>query len=313
MSSKKYCKYCLEVDPTAVRSWNIGHHSLEIPGCKSCHARHEKQVTDLQAELTHLRAAFAMRKADHEIELSRKEAESSLALTLKDASCRRLQLQVDKLEAGARDQRRKVKFLQLDRDFIVPQRIMLWNEELRFYPLIDKSEVVQNLLIEKSLPARKCIMEMNDGPSFQISIPVFEGVIDFCHSGELTFSELVSPEEVLRAAHLLRIEFLQEFCEEVLCDKLSVDNVPEMLKLARMYAATKLQKEAEKIFKEHFDVLNTKMYEVWERTETTVSVPDSDAGVPISVPYSPFRFQTLMQESPLSVPECSGVGNTGQD
>ncbi|CAM6121216.1 unnamed protein product [Calypogeia fissa] len=127
--SKTYCRYCLEVDPTVVSSWDNGSHSLEISGCYNCHERHEKQITDLQAELTSLRAAFAKRKADHEIEVSRKEAESSVALIDKKAKCDLLELEVNKLKAENkakcdllhlevnklraenRHQRRKVDFL----------------------------------------------------------------------------------------------------------------------------------------------------------------------------------------------------------
>ncbi|CAM6120174.1 unnamed protein product [Calypogeia fissa] len=150
MSPKNlYCKYCLEVDPTAVRSWHIGHHSLEISGCKSCHARHEKQVTDLEAELTTLRAAFAKRKADHEIELSRKEEASSLSLNLKEVdfrqqlnlkevNVRQLLLQVNKLTAEVRHQRRKANFLQLDCEFILPENVMLYKDDIKFYPLVRK-------------------------------------------------------------------------------------------------------------------------------------------------------------------------------
>ncbi|CAM6121228.1 unnamed protein product [Calypogeia fissa] len=138
MSSKKLCKYCLDVDPTVVRSWHIGHHSLEISGCKSCHARHEKQVTDLEAELTTLRAAFARRKADHEIELSRKEEASSRSLMLKEVNFRQLLLQVNKLTAEVRHQRRKSNFLQLDCEFILPGNVMLYKDDIKFYPLVRK-------------------------------------------------------------------------------------------------------------------------------------------------------------------------------
>ncbi|CAM6121226.1 unnamed protein product [Calypogeia fissa] len=160
-------------------------------------------------------------------------------------------------------------------------------------------------------------MGMKDGPLFQISTPVFEGVLEFCRTGELTFSKLVSPKEVFRVAHLLEIEFLKDFCEAGLCRQLSVDNVPQTLKLARRFKATKLQKEAEKIFKEHFDELKNKMYDVWEETDATSdSVPDSDAGAPISVPKSdaeaPISPPDADAGAPISVPD-SDVGAPRQD
>ncbi|CAM6120172.1 unnamed protein product [Calypogeia fissa] len=161
-------------------------------------------------------------------------------------------------------------------------------------------------------------MGMKDGPLFQISTPVFEGVLEFCRTGELNFSELVSPEEVFRVAHLLEIEFLKDFCEAGLCRQLSVDSVPQMLKLARRFKATKLQKEAEKIFKVHFDELKTKMYDVWfeETDATSVSVPASDVGAPISVPKSdadaPISPPDRDAGAPISVPD-SDVGAPRQD
>lgn len=95
----------------------------------------------------------------------------------------------------------------------------------------------------------------------------------------MTFSALVPADEVLKAAHALELGLLKEYREAEFCRRLIVENVPEMLKLSRKYEGTKLEEEAGKIFKEHFDKLKSKVYEVLEGPDTsTASVAESNGG-----------------------------------
>lgn len=101
-----------------------------------------------------------------------------------------------------------------------------------------------------------------------ISDSVLEAMVDFCYSGEMTFSELVLPHEVLRVAHTFELGLLREYCDAELCRGLCVDNVPQMLKLSRRFQAPRLQEEAGRLFQEHFDALKDRVYQVLEEPDT---------------------------------------------
>ncbi|CAM6120190.1 unnamed protein product [Calypogeia fissa] len=202
--------------------------------------------------------------------------ESSFALSNNQAEYEQLQAQMNELQAEDTSQRRKVEFLKLGCDSL-RGNVISAGGDLHALFLVSKSPILQKLLkspvFQKLLETESAEKLVKEFTSDDIPTPVLEAMMDFCYSGELTFSNLVPPADVLRAAHFLEIGFLKEFCEAELCERLSVDNVAQILKLSLKFAATKLQEEAEKLFKEHFD----DVYNVLEGTHTSISDPDSDA------------------------------------
>ncbi|CAM6120192.1 unnamed protein product [Calypogeia fissa] len=224
----------------------------------------EKEVTILKVQGPDIQAALAENKDMHETALSSMKAESSLALRNKQAEYEQLQAQVKKLEAENNIQRRKLEFLKLNCGSL-RETVVSAGGDLHASMLVAKSPVLQTVLkspvFQKLLETESAEKLVKEFTSDDIPTPVLEAMMDFCHSGELIFSELVPPGDVLRAAHALEIGFLKEFCETELCQRLNVDNVAQMLKLSQKFRATKLQGESEKVFKENFDVLRTTMYD----------------------------------------------------
>ncbi|CAM6121232.1 unnamed protein product [Calypogeia fissa] len=259
MSYKQYhCRNCWDVgkcveagEVTVVPKRGCSYNQLEMWGCPKCKERHKKEVTDLNAEVKYLRVDSATKIKLHETEVVRIKAESSFALSNEQVEYLRLQARMKDLQAENTSQRRMVEFLKLGDS--LRGNVISAGGDLHASVLVAKSPKLQKLLETES--AEKLVREFT---SDDIPTPVLEAMMDFCHSGELTFSKLVPPAHVLRAAHFLEIGFLKEFCEAELCERLSVDNVSQILKLSQKFSATKLQEEAEMLFMEHFDVLKTR-------------------------------------------------------
>ncbi|CAM6097110.1 unnamed protein product [Calypogeia fissa] len=82
---------------------------------------------------------------------------------------------------------------------------------------------------------------------------VMQAVITYCYTTEITFSSEVPPDEVLKVAHKYEIGHLKTLCDQELCRRIDMKNLPHMLKVSRQFEAIKLQQESAKFFKENFD------------------------------------------------------------
>ncbi|CAM6121224.1 unnamed protein product [Calypogeia fissa] len=250
MSSRKCCRYCLEADPAVVRSWGNDCHTLEISGCSTCHKRHEKEVTALKAEVRSLQAARS--KVDHKTELPSIEAENQAeGSPTKKPTYEELQWEVDWLN-------KKVEFLKLQEGdrYRLPCNLWLTNEELYYYPLIARSRVIQKLLLAAEEPTAECLKAMKVKPLCDISEIVFDEILSFCHTGEFDFWYVARPCEVLRAANLLQIGFLEELCRAELCRELCPEVWQEMLKLVQQFEASKLLEKV-KVLNKQFGMMLT--------------------------------------------------------
>ncbi|CAM6089775.1 unnamed protein product [Calypogeia fissa] len=259
----EYCNFCLELYRSTIDPyWGTSNRIVEIKGCNNCVGRHAAEVYKMNTD-------FEQKKQHYESELSNS---ARILLTTKkeyDELLSALKLssrnEGNQLQADNKKQRSMVKFLQVVRDSMQAD-VMLEVPGLQLSAhgtiLAARSAVFHKMVESATTTAENLprVIKVDD----HISPPVLEAVVDFCYSGEFTFSELVPADEVLTVAHTFELGSLKELCEVELCRGLTVDNVPHMLKLSRKFSAHRLQEAAGKVFHDNFDTLKSKVYEVLE-------------------------------------------------
>ncbi|CAM6100192.1 unnamed protein product [Calypogeia fissa] len=271
MGKSEHCTFCLEFYRSTISpSWGFSNRIVEVKGCYRCVDRHKSEVYKMKTEFEQNKACYESElssRASDLLALKRKHEELLSALNLKSSN------EVNSLEAELKKQRSMVKFLQVVRDSVQADVVLeVPGLQLSGHGTIlaVRSAVFQKMIENCATPQNPPkVIKVDD----HISPPVLKALVDFCYSGEFTFSELVSADEVLRVAHTFELGCLKELCDVELCRGLTVDNVPHMLKLSRKFSAHRLQEAAGKVFHDHFDTLKSKVYEVLEApsSDTTVN------------------------------------------
>jgi hypothetical protein len=87
----------------------------------------------------------------------------------------------------------------------------------------------------------------------EVTHQVMQALVTYCYTAEITFNTEVQPDAVLRMAHKYEIGHLKDLCDQELCKRIDMKNLPHMLKVSRQFEALELQKKSSRFFKENFD------------------------------------------------------------
>ncbi|KAL3699440.1 hypothetical protein R1sor_017462 [Riccia sorocarpa] len=99
---------------------------------------------------------------------------------------------------------------------------------------------------------------LTDGATY----PAMKAVINYCYTKEISFTDEVPHEDVLRVAHTYRIIRLVDICVSELCVKMNVKNTLEMLRLSKRYNSRLLQEATAEYFKANFDAVFLTLLEI---------------------------------------------------
>ncbi|KAL3699426.1 hypothetical protein R1sor_017448 [Riccia sorocarpa] len=217
------CDYCCR--------YFKGDPVFKAPGCEKCRKRYEKEIDDAKTELANLRLSLRTKFA---------EQQSAYELAQSKLSERFAFLKLPDPDPSMEIFKGDVTFVVHGCDTILAHRFILAGKSSVFCRMFDCG----------MLENKTGLIPIDDA-----SYPVMRAVIKYCYTADISFTDEVPPDEVLKVAHKYEITHLRDVCAEELCGRINEKNLAEMLRLSKSYEAKTLQEASAKYFKEHFDTV----------------------------------------------------------
>lgn len=133
MGKKEYCTYCIEFHQRTSRHWGCSNRVVEVPGCEKCYSRHEAEVSTLKAKLTSWEELVEDIRESHETGLAELHAKFTHELLQQNSNHEQLLselklktgLELTELKADNESLRKKIQFLQVRRDSLRSDIVLL--------------------------------------------------------------------------------------------------------------------------------------------------------------------------------------------
>ncbi|KAL3676734.1 hypothetical protein R1sor_026684 [Riccia sorocarpa] len=118
-------------------------------------------------------------------------------------------------------------------------------ETLRLHA--DKSPVFRRMLDSGMSKSKSGLISIEE-----TNYPEMNAVVRFCYIADISCTDEVRLEEVLKIAHKYEISYLKYRCAEELCMRIDEMNVAGMLRFLKHYSVEQLHQASVKFLKENF-------------------------------------------------------------